>query len=212
MLFDGSEPRLALYSSLISHFRIDFSSNFHVFSEPPSRGHFGRVKVPTYTQKCDLGAILDPGGVQKSIPGTTFSAKKTQKVESPVRRGASRSWPCRDLAPKTLQGRIWIDLGSFWDRFCMDFMYLLILFGYISCDLLLISDVIFDTIEASMFSIMFGKRIHHKPTKPENITNPQDTTPQNHFFCSIASKQTTFPLTYNILFKKYWPGGMRVSD
>ena len=30
----GSEP------SKTSHFRIDFSSNFHVFSEPPSRGHF----------------------------------------------------------------------------------------------------------------------------------------------------------------------------
>ena len=26
--------------SKTSHFRIDFSSNFHVFSEPPPRGHF----------------------------------------------------------------------------------------------------------------------------------------------------------------------------
>ena len=32
-----------------------------------------------------------------------------------------RSQPGRNLAPKTLQGRTFIDLGSFSGRFCMDF-------------------------------------------------------------------------------------------
>ena len=37
-----------------SHFRIDFPSNFHVFSRPHSGGHFGRVRVPVLVQKCDF--------------------------------------------------------------------------------------------------------------------------------------------------------------
>ena len=53
----GSEP------SKTFDFRIDFSCNFHVFSEPHPRGHFSRVKVPVYNQKYDFGAIHDfPGG------------------------------------------------------------------------------------------------------------------------------------------------------
>ena len=40
----GSEP------SKTSHFRLAFSSNFHVFSKTPSRGHFWRAQAPVYTQ------------------------------------------------------------------------------------------------------------------------------------------------------------------
>ena len=55
----GSEP------SKTFDFRIVFSLNFHVFSEPPSRDHFWRVQAPIYAQTCDFGAILDPGWVTK---------------------------------------------------------------------------------------------------------------------------------------------------
>ena len=55
----GSEP------SKTSHFRIDFSLNFHVFSEPPPRLHFLTVKVPVYNQKYDFGAIRDYRGRRK---------------------------------------------------------------------------------------------------------------------------------------------------
>ena len=36
------------------HFRIDFPSNFHVFSRPHFGGHFGRVRAPALAQKCDF--------------------------------------------------------------------------------------------------------------------------------------------------------------
>ena len=55
----GSEP------SKTFDFCIDFSCNFHVFSEPPPRGHFSRVKVPVVPQKCDFGAIFDFPGPRK---------------------------------------------------------------------------------------------------------------------------------------------------
>ena len=50
----GSEP------SKIFDFRIDVSLTFHVFSEPPPRGHFSRVKVPVYTQKSAPGRGSPP--------------------------------------------------------------------------------------------------------------------------------------------------------
>ena len=118
----GSEP------SKTFHFRIDFSSNFHVFSEPPSRGHFWRVQAPVYTQKCDFGAIYDFSRVQKSTLETTLSAKRAAKSESSEVRGPSWSRPGCDLAPKPLQGNLFFDFGSFlidlgWilDQFGMDF-------------------------------------------------------------------------------------------
>ena len=55
----GSEP------SKTFHFRIVFSSNFHVFSEPPPGGHFSRVKVRVVPQTCDFGAICDFPGCRK---------------------------------------------------------------------------------------------------------------------------------------------------
>ena len=50
--FSNRKPALEPSKSI--NFRIDFSLNSHVFSEPPSRGNFGRVQVPTYAQKCDI--------------------------------------------------------------------------------------------------------------------------------------------------------------
>ena len=73
----ASEPSKSI------NFRIDFSLNFHVFPEPPSRGHSSRIKMPTYPQKCGFGPIFDFPGVPKSTLGDPFSAKKAPKVEYP---------------------------------------------------------------------------------------------------------------------------------
>ena len=69
----GAEP------SKTSHFRIDFSSFFHVFSEPPSRDHFWMVQAPVYTQKCDFGAIYDFPRAQKSTLKRHFQQKGLQQ-------------------------------------------------------------------------------------------------------------------------------------
>ena len=121
----GSEP------SKTFHFRIDFSSNFHVFSEPPSRGHFWRVQAPVYTQKCDFGAIFDFPGVAKATLETTFWPKNVTK--NSARFPPDRSWSRagRNLASKTLQGRIFIDLGTLVRRFWKDFASILVRFSKI---------------------------------------------------------------------------------
>ena len=103
----GSEP------SKTSHFRIDFSLNFHVFSKTPSRGHFWRAQAPVYTQKYDFGAIYDFPRVPKLALGTTFSTNKAPKGLPGNPGEASWNRPGRDLAPKTVQGRIFLDLGPF---------------------------------------------------------------------------------------------------
>ena len=59
--------------------------------------------------------------VPKTNLGATFSAKEMTFWFPAFVRNSSRSRPGRDLAPKTLQGRIFIDLGSFSGRFWMDF-------------------------------------------------------------------------------------------
>jgi hypothetical protein len=46
-----SNKKAASKPSKSINFRIDFSLIFHVFSEPPSRGNFSRIKMPTYPQK-----------------------------------------------------------------------------------------------------------------------------------------------------------------
>ena len=69
----GSEP------SKTFDFGIDFSFNFHDFSEPPPRGHFSRVKVPVYAHKYDFGPIFDCPGVPETARGAAFSAHETPK-------------------------------------------------------------------------------------------------------------------------------------
>ena len=182
----GSEP------SKTFHFRIDFSLNFHVFSEPPSWGHFWRVQAPVYTQKYDFGAIYDYPTAQKSALETTFSAKRAPKVEYPSWVGASWSRPGRDLAPKTVQGRIFLDLGPF----LVDFGRMFDEFWRIFKDFPHILDMIFVRILAIIFQGIFSKTVKpqaHEARKHNKFTNHKAANPQS-------------------IILKPWPGGMRVSD
>ena len=107
----GSEP------SKTSHFRVDFSLNVHVFSEPPSRDHFWRVQAPVYTQNCVFGPIFDFQGIPKSIFGATFSATRPPKELPAKCREPPREEPGAD------PGAIWHRkhpkdaFFSIWDRF-----------------------------------------------------------------------------------------------
>ena len=76
--------------------------------------------MPTDAPKRDFGWIFDFARILKSPLGATFSVKKsTFQFPAFVR---NRSWnrPGRDWALETLQGRIFIDLGSFSARFWKD--------------------------------------------------------------------------------------------
>ena len=110
----GSEP------SKTSDFRIVFSLIFHVFSEPPLREHFCCVRVPTCAQKRDFDRILRTKRSQNRSPGHRFRPPWRQKWYPGSLRKPSASRLGRDLAPKTLQKRILIDLGSISDRFWKD--------------------------------------------------------------------------------------------
>ena len=71
--------------------------------------------MPTYARKHDFGAILDPRVSQEWTLWAPFSVRKAPKGYDPELREPSWSRPGRDLAPKTLQERIFIDLGvDFW--------------------------------------------------------------------------------------------------
>ena len=93
-------------------YNIDFSSNVHVFSKPPPRGHFSRDPAPIEAQKCDIKPILDPRWAPKRPLEAQFSAKKAPKGLPGKFREASWNRPVRDLTPKTSRGRILIDFGS----------------------------------------------------------------------------------------------------
>ena len=86
-------------------FPIGCSLNFRVFSEPPSRGHFWRVKVSVYTQKYDLGAIFDFQRVTKSTFGITSSTKTSKSGSSfswAERFGAVRGAACCPKRPEDI--------------------------------------------------------------------------------------------------------------
>ena len=164
----GSEP------SKTSHFRVDFSSFFHLFSEPPSWGHFWRAQAPVYIQKYDLGAICDFSRGQKSTLGTTFSTNKAPKSHEAVVPEASWNRPGCELAPKTLHERILLDLGAF----LVDLGWIFDEFWRIFNDFPHILDVIVVRIKALILQYVFRKPSKHKPKKQENTSNPQTATPQ----------------------------------
>ena len=64
--------------------------------------------------------MLDPSWTPKWHLGAPFSARKATFCYPAEQSGTSWSRPGRDLAPKTLQGRIFIDLRPFFDRFWTD--------------------------------------------------------------------------------------------
>ena len=111
----GSDP------SKTFDIRIDCSSNFHVFSEPPPRVHFWRARVPSKAQKCDFGAILGSRGIPKSAIGMTFLAKMASRISARFPPDRSRSRPGRCMLVKTVPRHIFIDLMSILDRFWIDF-------------------------------------------------------------------------------------------
>ena len=86
----ASEP------SKTSHFRIDFSLSFHVFSEPPSRGHFWRVQAPVYTQLIHYAYAhaADPINSLRQSRSATLLSRRPYVV--PTR--------CRSLGPKGTPG------------------------------------------------------------------------------------------------------------
>ena len=65
----------------------------------------------------------------QSTLGATFSIKRAPKVDSSKRPGAPWSRPGRDLAPKTVQGHILINLGPFLADIGMILAHLLALFN-----------------------------------------------------------------------------------
>ena len=84
--------------------------------------------MPVYPRKCVFGSILDFPGVRKSIIGVTFSTKKGKREQSTFPGGATLSRLGRDLAPKAVQGPIFINfdavfgrcglnVGPFWKKF-----------------------------------------------------------------------------------------------
>ena len=96
--------------------------------------------MPTYPRRCDFGAILDSRGFQEWPLWAPFSSKKAPKVEYPNLRGASGSWPGREMAPKTSQNdpriefnRFFNEFGLIWDRFSMKFSWFLTCFSIIVC-------------------------------------------------------------------------------
>ena len=103
----ASEP------SKTSHIRIHFSFNFHVFSRTPSQRPFLEGASARQSSKVRFwsgfrffkGLKIEPWSSifnQKGSPNPNFFVPE-----------ASWSRPGRDLAPKTLKGRIFDDLGSF---------------------------------------------------------------------------------------------------
>ena len=69
--------------------------------------------MPTYSQKCDCGGILGSRVALKLPLRATFPATTVEKWYPVVAWKPPWSRLGRDLAPKTLQGRIFIYLGSF---------------------------------------------------------------------------------------------------
>ena len=102
-------------------FRIDFSLTFDVFSELTPRHNFSRVKAPVYVHKYDFGPIFDFPTVPKTTLGATCSTHETPKGGDGFCQKRSWSRPGREMASKTVQGRMFIDLGSFSARFWKDF-------------------------------------------------------------------------------------------
>ena len=91
--------------------------------------------MPTDAQKRDSGPIFDFPVVPQPTLGATFSAKKVLKDFDGLPGERSWSGPGRDLAPKTLQRRIFVDLGSFSVRFWKDSKQMLErLSTYFECD------------------------------------------------------------------------------
>ena len=83
----GSKPSKAVY------LRIDFSSNFHVFSEPPSRGHFWKVRAAVYSHKCDFGPIFDFPAVHKSADTGRCQAFQIREASTKASLGGLPSLP-----------------------------------------------------------------------------------------------------------------------
>ena len=94
-------------------FHIGFSLNVQVFSESPLRSHFWRIQAPMYTQKYDFGAILDSAESLKQATWSVIIGKKASKSQVPLPGVSFWSRLGRDMAPKTFQGRTFIDVGSF---------------------------------------------------------------------------------------------------
>ena len=82
------------------------------FLEAPSANLTPKIRFLT-----DVGSQLDP----KMPPcGTIFDQKGAKRVTRQMARSDTEpTWnrPGRDLAPKTLQGRIFIDVGVVFNRF-----------------------------------------------------------------------------------------------
>ena len=93
---------------------------FHVFSKAFPRVDFGRLKLPSYPQKCDFGASFAPSGIQNVAPGEPFSAQGRQKSDNTEQHHASWSRPGSDLAPrashKAFRNHFGCNFGTQWAR------------------------------------------------------------------------------------------------
>ena len=101
------QNRICDATSIFHRFGIDFESKFNdIFM---ILNHF----LLHFTHSCRQFLKVSAVALQlKSKLGATFSTKKATTSYAE----ASRSRPGRDLAPKTFQGRIFIDLGVVFNR------------------------------------------------------------------------------------------------
>ena len=109
-----------IFGPFFNYFFIHFST----FSKTPPGGHFWRVQVPVYTQKCDFGAILGFRGGAKSTLGATISAKKAPKCTEFLKGRASGSRPGAiwyRKRPNMTEVSIFIDFGWILDQFLLEF-------------------------------------------------------------------------------------------
>ena len=105
-------------------------------------------------------------------------------------RVQGRPWtrPGRDLAPKTVQGTIFIDSGSFW----VDFERILDHFGWIFHDFSMIYATFWAEFKHQFLKLLSKKHINHNPASQQNTkpTNhkPQPHKPTNHFPKTLARR------------------------
>ena len=102
---------------------------FFDFFQNPSRRPFREGSSANLRAKMRLWSHFGISGGPKIDPWSGIFSEKVMFLNYFFPPGASWTRSGRDLAPKRLQGRIFIDLGSFFGRFLMDFTSFLIDFS-----------------------------------------------------------------------------------
>ena len=93
------------------------SADFHVFSEPPSRDHFWRVRRPIYPQKFDFVHTFAFPGLPKSTLGMTFSAKKASALHTGTVFGVVLALAWARIGTKNAPRRYYYRFGIVFDGF-----------------------------------------------------------------------------------------------